>query len=363
MEDAFRRSGYRWPFQAGKELNARKDNPVKTSTTGYPGSIWAMVLPEQLPLAVAATFSLAFVSKDGDEGGTGLFAGTDVVAGSPSFNLLLGGSLGERFGFFGTWAGQGAPNELHLTYRALNDEDLFLTVKAGLFEQSTTLLKNNEALLAPFLHARALNGHAVAQSRLGVEANAMLFSGRLFVAAGGVQNAGFGSPFDGYVSLAYRLGGLSFAGEEPEIDLDEEESIFDSLSVTVSAWGYLGGAEDASGVRSTNLHRFGADARIEWGNLLLLGSFARGLDIDAPTGYRARSLTIIGEVSYAIYPWLRPMYLFQYVDGSRQEREYRQHDAGVLVLLADNIRLKARFQYSEDQINNEVVDLQALVAF
>ncbi len=360
--DAFRRSGYRWPFQAGEELNARKDEPVKTSTTGYPGSIWSMLLPEQLPLAIAANFSLAFTSKDSEDGGTGIFADTDIVAGSPSLTLLLGGSLGKRFGFFGTWAGQGAPNELHLTYRAMEYEDLFVTLKAGLFEQNTTLLKNNEALLAPFLHARALNGHAVAKSRLGVEGNAMFLDGRMFVALGGVQNGGLDSPFDGYVSAAYRFGGLSFGGEEPDIDLDEE-SIFDTLSVTISAWGYLGGSNDTAGQRAADIRRFGADARIEWGNLLLLGSFARGFDIDVPTGYRSRSLTIIGEASYGIYPWLRPMYLFQYLDSSRQDREYRQHDFGFLILLADNIRVKARFQYSEDQINNEVIDLQALVGF
>lgn len=347
--DAFRKAGYHWPGAAERELAQGGDDEI----TGLGASLFATVLPAQLPVAISATFSGAYTTDPE--------AQARFVAGAPALNILLGGRIGPNVGFFGTWAGQGAPNELYLHITEPFSTPA-LNFRLGLFEQTTTLFKSNESLVAPYLlGASSLEGHAVSQGRLGAEANGVV-GGRSFWAVGTVQNGGLGSAMDGYYHLGHRLGGTDFRGEDPEIDLDAE-SILDDLTVTLGHWGYLGSVHHANDDLRSRIKRLGLDAQVRYRRLTVWGGAMLGLDHNFDAGRRNTSLTAFGEVAFAVTSWLTPIYVFQYQDAASLPQARRQHDLGVVVLLLEDIRARARFSYSDDGVNNESADIQVLVAF
>ena len=351
--DAFRRNGYRWPGEEGAGYGAQSVKPIETEGQ----SLLVTSLPASIPLALSATFSGAYsFNPDAQE---------KTILGTPSLNLLLGGSLGEHLGFFGTWAGQGAPNELFVVVREPFSSP-WVSFKVGLFEQSTTLFKINEAILTPILIGSAqINGHATARGRLGIEAFGTV-TPRLSWAAGAVLNDGVGSAVDGYYQLAYRLWGTSFRGEEVEIDLDDESdwaTFREAFSVTVAHYGYFGEVSDRVGRDLAQVRRLGLEAQLQYESWMLWGGLQVGHDNNAATFRKFNSLTALAEVSYGITPWLRPMYSFQFQDTTILQSAFGQHDFGVFVIVLENVRLRGRFTFTDNGRADETADLQAFLAF
>ena len=351
--DAFRRAGYRWPTVPGTDESGRPEAPVEMRGT----SLGDALLPARPPVGLAAYFAGSYSNDEALD--------RNFTLGTPSFTILFGSNLGKHVAIFGTWGGQGSPNELvaHFSRIAGRPE---LNLRVGLFEQSTTLFKSNESFFGSYMlgTSNALSGHAVSQSRIGAEANGTV-AGRLFWALGTVQNAGPGSPMDGYYHLGYKFGGLSYTGQEPDIDFDNP-SFLDDMHLALGHWGYLGKVESLEGTETATVRRLGLDAQLGLPSASIWGGMMLGLDrnLNAPMGpVTDESLTWFGEVSYRITAWLTAVYLYQYQDAASLVEERQQHDIGVLTLLADNVRLRLRFSYTPDEVKNETADLQVLIGF
>jgi hypothetical protein len=246
-----------------------------------------------------------------------------------------------------------------------------LTLRVGLFEQNTTLFKSNEALLGNGFLIGSANpsNHAVQTGRIGVEANGV-FARRFFYAAGVVQNNGPGSHGDAYYHLGTKQGGMTFAGEEPDVDLDKP-SFWDNASVQLAHWAYFGRVEDA-GKPTARVRRFGLDAQLNMPFGSLWGGAVVGHDrdftkADPVTGdwLINKSLTWFGEATYRVTSYLTGAYIYQYHDATERPKgeEIETHDVGLIGLLQDNIRLRLKFRFTPDGKKNEAVDLQALIGF
>lgn len=347
--DSFRRLGFHWPGPSDADEKVRKEKPF--SMKGV--ALLEGKMPARLPLSLSGRLSASWTNDES--------ALDSVAVGSPALSFMFGSALGENVSFFGVWNGAGSPNELYLHFaRLLGGPELNL--KVGRFEQWTTLFKNNEALLSPFsLSSGAVAGHSVGAGRVGAEASGVLLS-RGFWAAGVVQNGGPGSGFDKYYHLGLKLGGMDFLGEEPDIDLDAEESVLDDLALTVGHWGYMGEVSDVTGETTAEIIRFGLDFKAYFRHWSLWGGFMLGLDEDVTRGAHLDSHTAFAELSYPALSWLLPMYLFQVQDASDLQESTIQHDLGALILLQENVRARVRFGYSDDGIDNEVADIQVLFA-
>lgn len=347
--DAFRRAGYHWPIAAEE----RTTDPIEMRGS----ALLTTLLPPWVPLSVLATLSAGY-STDAPRA-------APIVVGSPAVTLLFGAALGRHASVFGTWSGSGPPDELFVHFARLAGRRE-LNLRAGLFEQTTTLFKTNEALLGRFrLGSSALSDHSVGQPRLGVEGNGVLsvLGGRSFWAAGLVQNAGFGSHWDFYFHLAQKFGGMDFRGREPRVDLDAEPSFWDETSVTVATWAYAGEVRDADAKPAAKIHRLGVDAQLRLAGFGAWGGLMLGADRDLTLLRTMLSATWFIELSYALTSWLVPVYVYQYQDSAALERPVEQHEIGVVFLILEDLRGRAKFTFTDDLVDNEAVDLQLLVAF
>jgi hypothetical protein len=347
--DAFRLNGYHWPGEAGRDLAGRKAAPV-----GIKGiSLLEGFLPKHLPLAISGSFSGAY-SNDPNL--------TDpITLGSPVLTVLLGGAISEHVGFFGTWNGRSAPNELYLHFTHFFSRPEF-NLRLGRFEQTTTMFKTNEGLIARYLLGSSnLDGFAVSTGRIGAEVNGVLFN-RIFYAVGAVDQTDGAGEVVAYYHVRAKLGGMDFLGQEPDMDL-EEPSLSDDITLTLAHWGARGGVDGTSGERAGFVRRLGFEGTVGFKDLTLSGGAMFGFDLDLAARRNVHNLTWFAELSYAPVSWLVLLYIFQYQDSAAFTQETMQHDAGALVLLLENVRLRAKVGVSDDDVKNEVAELQFLSAF
>jgi hypothetical protein len=301
MGDAFRLAGLHWP---GSEAKAN-DNTVDMKMGGWLPSF----LPKVPPIALIATASGAYD-----------FDAQDRTTGSPTLMLALGAALSPKISVFGTWDGGGPPNELYLMYARVAGSPV--NVRIGQFEQHTTMFKLNEALMAKFATGTfAANGFAISESRVGAEASAILGK-RVFVAAGTV---GANHP-DVYYHARYKLGGADLRGAEPDVDLDAERGL-------------------------------------QYKNASLWTGVMAARDQDLVAHRPSRSVAAFAELSYAVKPWLIPMYQYQYEDSATQLAPRRTHDVGAIFMLLENLRVRAKVSLPQDDPSKAVGEIQILCAF
>jgi hypothetical protein len=346
--DAFRKAGYRWPGLIDEEAGTA---PIEMRGI----SAMRTLLPAQTPIALSSAIATAYTNDPEVD--------DEVTLGRPTLNVLFGGIFGQHVSVFGTWSATaaGLPDELVLHLARPWDRPE-LNVRLGLIEQSTTLFKSNEALLARFLiGSSSLHGHAVSRSRVGAEGNGVI-ARRVFWAAGVVQNAGPGSNYDSYYHLSAKLGGMDFLGNEPDVDLTHPRASQD-LSFTIAHWGYWGRVDSSLGEPVFRIRRFGAEGKLLFRDFALIGGAMLGLDRDLMTYEDDRSLTWFAEVSYPLLTWLIPMYLYQYEDAQSFEREVQRHDVGVILLPLENMRVRLKYTYTDDAVKNEEAELQVFMAF
>jgi hypothetical protein len=352
--DAFRRAGYHWPGGDNADLSSRALAPVEMKGQ----AVGTGLLPVRPLIALVTTFSGSWTDN--------LETANKTAVGTPSVNLVFGGPLSKKIGFFGAWSGQGAPSELSFTWSRPFRNRPELNFRFGLFEQSTTLFKNNESLLGGYLLGTStVSGHAVSMGRIGGEATGMLWD-RTSWAAGVVANSGAGAPQDVYYQLSHRFGGLTFTGKEPDVDL-ESTSVFDDVSLTISHWGYYGRIRSDSGITTQRPLRFGLDTQLRvrnatvWGGLMLGDDRYRAMP-DKPA-WRNHSLTWFAEGDYFVTPWLALIYVYQYQDASSLRQEVQSHQVGLVGILLENLRVRLKGNYTPDRTRNDGVDLQVLLAF
>lgn len=346
--DVFRKWGFHWPGSVDRDRSARRDPPV-----GLEGiALWPSFLPSKIPLAVAASMAGSYTTDPN--------ADPALTFSNPSLRILLGGSIGNHLGFFGTWTGgSNPPDELYLHVTRVFDRPE-INFMFGRLEQTTTLFKGNEAIVSRYLLSSAgINGHAVSTGRLGAEYNGVFF-GRTFLAAGAVQNAGIGSSVDLYYHVSQRLGGMDLLGHEPDIDL-EAPSLLDDFVVSLGHWGYRGHVRGADGEDAYLIRRFGLDLQVRFLELNLWAGAMLGLDGDIAALRPVRNLTWFGELSYEVFSWLMLAYLYQYQDRTQAATETQLHDFAILFLPFENVRVRVKFAFSDDGEKNEVGEAQLLV--
>lgn len=241
------------PAAAPQEVNVEQRQPAAaavadTKTEG----ILLSAIPEQLPISFTANLHGTYNGN----------AANEFDFSSRALKLNAGGNFAEKAGFFGTYVvytenvasitntSQTPTNltskndigELFLIWRHVLDSPINLKIgrlqpKLGLWKSNNKLAVTNS--FAPYAYTVGSKSvFRIEQPQDALEANAVLLN-RLFV-AGGVVNRKHQNTKEGYGHISYKFGGADFVANEPDIDLNKEESIFDFLSVTAAGYGYFG---------------------------------------------------------------------------------------------------------------------------
>jgi len=149
----------------------------------------------------------------------------------------------------------------------------------------------------------------------------MIVANRLFL-AGGVVNRKSQNTKEWYVHTSAKFGGADYLTNEPEIDLNKEESIFDYLTVTVGGYGYVGTNGEPNtlaGVlpRQNEYYRAGGDLDLLYKLFRLKVSGVIGnddniaLDGSVPT---VKSYVFVIEGQYTIQQNLIGSFRYEYQD-------------------------------------------------
>lgn len=345
--EVFRANGFHWPDR-DLDVDARAQDPPPQDMIGQ--SLLLGRLPFHVPIALVGTMA-ATVSTAPD-------AAQRFSVGAPSLSILAGGSIGRHVSFFGAWSGRGVPNELYLHFARVLAGRPELNVRVGRFEPTTTLFRSNDALLGSFLiTSSAPTGYSLAQGQNGVELNGAAF-GRIFWASGVVVDGDVAPVASSYVHARAKVGGMDWLGVEPDIDL-ENPNFFDEIVLTLGTYAVVGQVAGPA-EPSADARRAGVDARLRFMDLTLGGGVMAGFDRDRLADVENPSLTATVEVAYAVSSWLLPVYQYQYQDAASLKRQVQTHDVGVLILLLENVRARAMFTYSDNQLDDEAVELQIL---
>jgi hypothetical protein len=232
-------------------------------------------IPEQLPISFTANIQGTYNRSQPNE----------YDLSTRSLKLNAGGNFKEKAGFFGTYVvytenSSGITNTSQTpTNLTVKDDigELFIiwrhaletpiNLKVGRFQPKLGLWKSNNKLsitnsYATYAYTVGASLFKAEQPQDAVEAN-MIFANRLFM-AGGVVNRKNQNTKEWYVHTSVKVGGADYVANEPEIDLNKEESIFDYLTLTVGGYGYVGTNGDPNTVagvipRQNGYYRTGVD--------------------------------------------------------------------------------------------------------
>jgi hypothetical protein len=207
-------------------------------------------VPEQLPISFTANLHGTYNSK----------AVNEFDFSTQSLKLNAGGNFKEKAGFFGTYLlyteqppvptantstlptnGKSDIGELFVIWRHALDTPI--NIKVGRFQPKLGLWKANNKLSTTnsydtYSYTVGSSLFKAEQPQDAVEAN-MIFANRLFI-AGGVVNRKNQNTKEYYVHTSMKVGGADYLANEPEIDLNKEETILDYLTLTVGGYGYIG---------------------------------------------------------------------------------------------------------------------------
>ena len=235
-------------------------------------------VPEQLPISFTANIQGTYNRSQPNE----------YDMSTRSLKLNAGGNFKEKAGFFGTYqlytenvTGINNTSQTPTNLTAKDDiGELFviwrhaletpINVKVGRFQPKLGLWKSNNKLsitnsYATYSYTVGSSLFKAEQPQDAVEAN-IIIANRLFM-AGGVVNRKNQNTKEWYVHTSVKVGGADYLANEPEIDLNKEESVFDYLTMTVGGYGYVGTNGDPNTVagvapRQNNFYRAGVDVDV-----------------------------------------------------------------------------------------------------
>lgn len=233
-------------------------------------------IPEQLPISFTAHIHGTYNHRMPNE----------YDLSTRSLKLNAGGNFKEKAGFFGTYVlytegpvgssvntsttpanlqGKNDIGELFVVWRHALETPV--NFKVGRFQPKLGLWKSNNKLsttnsYATYAYTVGSSLFKVEQPQDAVEAN-MIFGSRLFI-AGGVVNRKNQNTKEWYVHSSVKVGGADYLANEPEIDLNKEENIFDYLTLAIGGYGYVGTNGDSNTVagvtpRQNYYYRAGVD--------------------------------------------------------------------------------------------------------
>jgi hypothetical protein len=348
--DAFLKNSYVWPGKkgavAGQGAQAEGAQAEGAGAQGGQpgakggGNEWALIsgLPEQIPISFTGTADLTY---DNDA-----FGGNQLDLSARSLTLHAGGAFREAAGFFVTYTlysqqplertatrntntpGNNTPdiNELFLVWRhALQSP---VNLKVGRFEPKLSLWKkSNRITPVPSYASTAyvvggLQGSpfSVDAPEDGVELNALL--GNRLLLAGGVVDQNGQNRKAGYGHASLKIGGTDFKGHEPEVDL-ESDSIWDFLTITLGAFGYVGrnGSFQEGSLRNPNeFHRVGGELDLLYKRLHVKGGVTFGQDSNplfaaTPAEFDSHAYAVEAEYYLGAPVNLIPVFRYEYQKG------------------------------------------------
>lgn len=303
-----------------------------------------------------------------------------------SLKLNAGGNFKGKAGFFGTYqvytenaAGSTNTGQIPTNMTGKNDiGELFViwrhaletpvNIKVGRFQPKLGLWKSNNKLsiinpYATYAYTVGVSPFTQIQSQDAAEAN-MILGNRLFV-AGGIVNRKNQNTKEWYVHSSVKLGGADYLGNEPEIDLDKEESIFDFLTLVIGGYGYVGTNGDPNTVagvspRQNDYYRAGADIDLLYKVLRLKLSGVTGHDYNpALTGQLAPATSYAAAIEgeYMIQRNLIGSFRFEYVDDGANI--YRRFIPTVAYNPIENLKVTAEYkqEYGRAYASAESVDI------
>ncbi len=299
-------------------------------------------VPDQLPISFTANLHGTY-NKD---------AINEFDFSTRSLKLNAGGNFKEKAGFFGTYlvytenvaatnnTSQTPTNltvkndigELFLIWRHLFESPI--NIKVGRLQPKLGLWKSNNKLsttnsYATYSYTVGESLFKLEQPQDAVEAN-MIIANRLFL-AGGVVNRKNQNTKEWYTHASVKFGGADYLVNEPEIDLNKEESVFDYLTLTVGGYGYVGTNGDPNTVagvtpRQNDFYRTGVDIDLLYKLFRLKLSGVIGNDDNPALSYSlppVKTYVAAVEGEYTILQNLIGSLRFEYQDdGSNIVRRF-----------------------------------------
>ena len=294
-------------------------------------------IPELLPISFTANVHGTYNPK----------AVNEFDFSTQSLKLNAGGNFKGKVGFFATYflyteqppidsANTSAIptntksdiGELFVVWRHALETPI--NIKVGRFQPKLGLWKYNNKLAttnsyATYKYTVGSSLFNAEQPQDAVEAN-IIFANRLFV-AGGVVNRKNQNTKEYYVHTSVKVGGADYLANEPEIDLNKEETIIDFLTLTVGGYGYVGRNGDSPLVT--------AGVPQNWNDF-----YRAGVDIDLLYKvYRLKLSGVIGNDDNPAIPNSAPP-VKSYVAAIEGEYTIQQNLIGSL-----------RFEYQDDAYN------------
>lgn len=318
-------------------------------------------IPEQLPISFSAAIHGTYDKNAVNE----LDFSTRVL------KLNAGGNFKEKFGFFGTYilytensagisntsqtptnlTGKDDIRELFIIWRHLLDTPL--NIKVGRFQPKLGLWKSNNKLSVTnsfdtYSYTVGSSYFKIEQPQDALEANTLL--GNRGFLAGGVVNRKDQNTKEWYLHTSVKVGGADYLVNEPEIDLNKEESILDFLTLTVGGYGYMGTNGDPNTVagvtpRQNDFYRAGVDIDLLYKLFRLKMSGVIGNDDNPDLSYtlpNVKSKVAAIEGQYAIKMNLITALRFEYQDDGRNS--VRRYIPTIAYAPIENLKVVAEYK-------------------
>ena len=345
--------------------NVKGDGDAPESETRSEG-IGLSGIPEQLPVSFTASLQATY-NRD---------AANEFDFSTRSLKLNAGGNFKEKAGFFGTYllytenvdksantsniptnmAGKNDIGELFVIWRHALDSAVNL--KVGRFQPKLGLWKSNNKLsianpYATYSYTVGSSLFKGEQAQDAVEAN-MIIAGRLFLAGGAVNRKNQNTK-EWYAHTSVKIGGADYLANEPEIDLNSEESAFDFLTVTIGGYGYGGTNGDPNSgtimpLRQNDYYRAGADIELLYKLFRLKLSGVMGRDdnpdlnhVKPPVKTYAAAVESQYTIRKNLIGSLRFEYIDTYIDGGTSI--YRRYIPTLAYSPVENLKVVAEYKY------------------
>lgn len=371
---AFMNNGFRWP---GGDENYVKEDPVSlgadANKKAFPDAIWPGDIPGTSPLSIFATGVIDYEAMNDVKWGFEL----------PNYlNLVYGGTIGNRFSFFGETELKNTLNPDNSTSTDISfsafvqwDQSPGLHIKAGEVRADPTprdlKLTTNDYNIET-LESR--NGWSFDEAQFGLEAwgalNGFGNHGGLTYRFGVVNGTGILSSKpqkDFCGKLTYKIGGLSETGVTKGVKTTATKPYMDN-SLTVGGFFYKG-TETMIGANKEDLTVFGGDGEL-WFNRFILSGSAMWMNSDLPDSNNVtttrKSMAYYVQGSAIVYPWLLGLVRYEWTNIDTKNSSVKPVNAiipGISVLIRANLKLNFEVKKYLDEADKKNVSFTSRISF